>query len=294
MPDHAPRSTTAWIVVLLSLLSSACAGTPPAAQASHADPWERVNRGTHRFNNAVDRAVLKPVATAYRDHVPQPVRTGISNVLDNLEQPRVIANQFLQGKLFTGLQDTGRFLLNSTFGVAGIFDLATRAGVDKHDEDFGQTLGVWGVPSGPYFVIPLLGPSTARDAPGRYVDAFNLTGELFGNEIEFLEEDAFVYSRIALSAIDSRAELLTLDRMREQVFDEYVFIRDAWLQRREYNVRDGDVPEEAPLEEFPDEDMPQDEEPATEQPTTEEPAPADVTEPPPPSPPGAISAARLP
>lgn len=282
MPDHAPRSTAAWTAVLCNLLLAACAGTPPASQPNPADPWEKVNRSTHRFNNAIDRAVFKPVATAYRDHVPQPVRTGVGNVLDNLEQPSIIVNQFLQGKLFAGLQDTGRFLLNSTFGLAGIFDLATRAGVDKHDEDFGQTLGVWGVPSGPYLEIPFLGPSTVRDAPGRAIDAFNLS--TFNNEFAILEEDWFEYSRIALSAIDTRAELLSLDRMREQAFDEYVFIRDAWLQRREYNVRDGDVPEAEPLEEFPDEEMPQEEPPAAEE----------QTQAPPPSPPGAISAGRLP
>lgn len=290
MPDHAPRSTTAWTVVLVALLSSGCAGTPPAAQKSPADPWEKLNRGTHRFNNAVDRAVLKPVATAYRDHVPQPVRTGVANVLDNLEQPSIIVNQFLQGKVFAGLQDTGRFMLNSTFGLAGLFDLATRAGVDKHDEDFGQTLGVWGVPSGPYLEIPFLGPSTVRDVPGRAVDAFNLN--TLGDEIPLLKNDWFEYSRIGLSAIDSRAELLSLDRLRAQAFDEYVFVRDAWLQRREYNVRDGDVPEEEPLEEFPDEEMPGDQPPQDEPPPAgDEPAPSEETEAatPPPAPPGAIS-----
>jgi phospholipid-binding lipoprotein MlaA len=286
MPDHAPRSTTVWTVVLVALLSSACASTPPARETHRADPWEKLNRSTHSFNNAVDRAVLKPVATAYRDHVPQPVRKGVSNVLDNLEQPSIIVNQFLQGKLFEGLQDTGRFLLNSTFGVAGIFDLATRAGVDKHDEDFGQTLGKWGVASGPYLEIPFLGPSTVRDFPARIVDAFNLN--TFDNEIPLLEEDWFEYSRIGLNAIDTRAELLSLDRMREQAFDEYVFIRDAWLQRREYNVRDGDVPEEEPLEEFPDEEMPE-EEPPAEEPATSEPASGEETEAPQPAPPDTIS-----
>lgn len=276
MPDHAPRSTVGWIAVLCSVLLSACASTPAASTDSAADPWERMNRGTHRFNNAIDRAVVRPVATAYRDYVPQVARTGVSNFLDNLEQPSIIANQFLQGKFFAGLQDTGRFMLNTTFGIGGVLDLASKAGLDKHDEDFGQTLGRWGVPAGPYLVIPFLGPSTVRDAPGRYVDAFNQVGELFGDEIEFLEEDAFEYGRIALSAVDTRAQLLRLDRVRERAFDEYRFVRDAWLQRREYNVRDGDVPEEEPMEEFPDEEMPEDappEEPAEEEPAADEPPP---------------------
>ena len=255
MHRSAPRSTFAWTVVLLLGLLSGCASLPPGAKPDRADPWERMNRGTHRFNNAVDRAVLKPAAVAYRDYVPRIVRVGIGNVLDNLETPTTIANQLLQGKIVDGLKDTGRFVINTTMGIGGLFDPASDAGLPKNDEDFGQTLGRWGVPAGPYVVIPFLGPSTVRDVPARYVDSFNRAPELFDQEVGVLGDTTFEYVRIGLSALDTRVELLNLDRVREQAFDEYVFVRDAWLQRREYAVRDGDV-EEEPLEEFPDEEMP--------------------------------------
>jgi phospholipid-binding lipoprotein MlaA len=286
MHRTAPRSTLAWTVVLLLGLLSGCASLPPGTQPAPGDPWERMNRGTHRFNNAVDRAVLKPAAVAYRDYVPRIVRVGIGNVLDNLDYPTTIVNQFLQGKLVDGLKDTGRFVMNTTMGIGGLFDPASDAGLAKNDEDFGQTLGKWGVPSGPYLVIPFLGPSTVRDAPARYVDSFNRTNELFDQEIGVLGDTTFEYVRIGLSALDTRVELLKLDAVREQAFDEYVFTRDAWTQRRQYAVRDGDV-EEEPLEEFPDEEMPPEEEaadPAQEQPAgeeTDEPNPSGATQPPP-------------
>ena len=270
MTRQAPRSTLAWAAVLLPLLLSACASLPPGAQPNPADPWERMNRTTHRFNNTVDRAVLKPVATAYRDHVPQVVRTGIDNALENLGYPTVIANQFLQGKFFPALQDTGRFVLNSTFGLAGFIDVASRAGLEQHDEDFGQTLGRWGVPAGPYLEIPLMGPSTLRDTPARYVDSQTRADQLLEEEVTYFKTDAYQAGVITLTILNTRAELLTLDRLREQAFDEYAFVRDAWLQRREYAVRDGDV-EEEPLEIYPDEEI--GEEPASGEAAPEEEAP---------------------
>jgi len=244
MPDTAPRSTATWTVVLLGLLASGCASLPPGSRPNPADPWERMNRGTHRFNDKIDRAVLKPVATAYRDHVPQAIRTGIDNALDNLGTPTVILNDLLQGKFLDGLQDTARFALNSTLGIGGLLDPASRAGLDRHDEDFGQTLGKWGVPSGPYLVIPLLGPSTARDTPTRYVDARTRADELLDDEVDLFRENAYEIGVGVLTAVDTRAALLDLDEMRAEAFDDYAFVRDAWLQRREYAVHDGDVAEE--------------------------------------------------
>jgi phospholipid-binding lipoprotein MlaA len=286
MHRSAPRSTLAWTVVLLLGLLSGCASLPPGAKPDPADPWERMNRGTHRFNNAVDRAVLKPAATAYRDYVPRLVRVGIGNVLDNLDYPVTILNQFLQGKLVDGLKDTGRFVMNSTLGIGGLFDPASDAGLPKNDEDFGQTLGRWGVPSGPYLEIPFLGPSTVRDAPSRYLDSFNRQAELFNIDLGPLDDTTVEYVRIGLSALDTRVDLMNVDRVREQAYDEYVFVRDAWRQRREYSVRDGDV-EEEPLEEFPDEEMPLEEEesadPAQQEPVgaeTDEPNPSGATQPP--------------
>lgn len=259
MHFNAPRSTPLWTVVLTSLLCSACSSLPPGAKPNPADPWERMNRSTHRFNDKVDRAVLRPVAVAYRDYVPQFVRTGVDNALENLGYPTVIVNQLLQGKFLAGLQDTGRFLLNSTFGIGGILDPASRAGLDRNDEDFGQTLGRWGVPSGPYLVIPLMGPSTLRDTPTRYADAQTRADQLLDDEVELFDEDWYEYAIGAISVVNTRAELLELDRMRAQAFDEYAFVRDAWLQRREYAVRDGDV-EEQPLEVYPDEEIPEESE----------------------------------
>jgi phospholipid-binding lipoprotein MlaA len=241
---NAPRSTAAWTVVLFALLMSGCATLPPDAQPNPADPWERMNRGTHRFNDRIDRAVLKPVATAYRDHVPQFVRTGVDNALENLGTPTVIVNDLLQGKLVEGLSDTGRFLLNSTFGIGGLLDPASRAGLDKHDEDFGQTLGRWGVPSGPYLVIPLMGPSTVRDTPTRYVDARTRADELLDDEVSLFREDAYEIGIGVVGVVNTRAALLELDELRAEAFDDYAFVRDAWLQRREYMVTDGEVEEE--------------------------------------------------
>ena len=150
-------------LVLLSLLAAGCASSP--GRTTNADPYEGFNRGVYKFNDTLDRAALKPIAKGYRKVTPGFVRAGIGNVLANLEYPGTFVNQFLQGKWALGFRDTGRFLLNSTLGVAGIFDVATPLGLEKNDEDFGQTLAVWGVPSGPFLNLPLFGPSSLRDAP---------------------------------------------------------------------------------------------------------------------------------
>jgi phospholipid-binding lipoprotein MlaA len=225
--------------VALALLLSGCATTQPAVPQ---DPWERVNRGTQRFNDALDRAVLKPVATRYHRHVPQLIRTGIGNVLGHLAFPTTIANDLLQLKLLDTAADIGRFILNSTLGIGGLLDPATRVGIRRNDEDFGQTLGRWGVPAGPYVALPLLGPSTLRDAPAIVAD---------GQTDLRVQLDLDTDTRIALgvlTAVDRRAGLLSADQALKRAFDRYAFIRNAWLQRREYLVRDGDVAEEAPLE----------------------------------------------
>lgn len=246
-------------LVVLALLGG-CASVP-ADKAHPQDPFERVNRATYKFNSALDRAVLKPVATAYRDHVPQFIRTGVSNFLDNLGYPTVIVNDLLQGKFVDGLKDTGRLVLNTTLGVGGLLDPASTVGLSKNDEDFGQTLGKWGVPSGPYLVLPLMGPSTLRDTPTRYVDAQLSMVELLEDEVEFLDEDGFVVGLVVLNVLDTRAGLLSLDSVLGRAYDEYAFVRDSWLKRREFQVRDGDVPDEEPIEEFPmeDEELPPDE-----------------------------------
>ncbi len=239
----------AGLAVVLTFCLAGCATTGPATPG---DPLERMNRGTHRFNEAVDRAVLKPVATGYQKVVPRFIRTGISNFLGNLAFTTTIVNDILQLKLKDAAIDLGRFAFNSTLGIGGLLDPATQAGMPRNNEDFGQTLGRWGLPSGPYLVLPLLGPSTLRDAPSLAVDGqTDLRVQLD------LESDERIALAV-LSVVDGRAGLLALDPSLDAAYDRYAFIRDAWLQRREFQVRDGDVPDDAPLEEFEDPAEPED------------------------------------
>jgi len=232
-----------FVAAALLLSLPGCATVP---QTAPHDPWERFNRGSQRFNDAIDRAVLKPVATRYHKHVPRVIRTGVSNLLGHLEFPTTIVNDLLQLKLRDTAADIGRFALNSTLGIGGLLDPATRVGIPRHDEDFGQTLGRWGVPAGPYIVLPLLGPSTLRDTPALAVDSqTDLRVQL----------DLDTGTRVTLGVltiVDRRASLLSADETLDSACDRYAFIRNAWLQRREYLVRDGEVPEEAPLEPEPD------------------------------------------
>ncbi len=201
------------------------------------DPFERMNRGTYKFNETLDRAVTKPIARGYRAVVPIPVRKAVSNFVANLGYPTVIVNEALQGKMFDACGDTVRFVINSTFGIAGLRDPATHMGLPSHDEDFGQTLGHWGVHAGPYLVLPFLGPSDLRDAPARYVSHYT--------NLEYYPESAETrYALMGISLIDTRTELLAADESIESAFDPYTLVRNAYLARREYLVRDGAVPEE--------------------------------------------------
>jgi len=154
--------------LLIAWLAAGCTAMTDRAEAY--DPWEGMNRKTFAFNDAIDRAVLKPVAQGYQKVTPGFVQEGVNNFFGNLEDVGTGINNFLQGKFAEGVSDTGRIVVNTVLGVFGLWDVATPMGLEKHDEDFGQTLGAWGVYPGPYFVIPLLGPSTVRDAPARFVD----------------------------------------------------------------------------------------------------------------------------
>lgn len=227
-----------------ALLLASLAGCATTNLGTPGDPLERMNRATHRFNSSIDRAVLRPVAVGYREHVPKVVQTGVNNFLDNLAYTTTIANDLLQLKIKDTLIDLGRFALNSTLGLAGIFDPATDFGIPRNDEDFGQTLGRWGVPPGPYLVVPFLGPSTVRDAPSIYVDV--QTDLRIGDYLDTTTE----WVLVGISFVNRRAELLPFDATYESAYDQYAFIRDAWLQRREYQVRDGEVEDEIPLEEL--------------------------------------------
>jgi phospholipid-binding lipoprotein MlaA len=213
------------------LILSGCATT-----ADNPDPWESMNRKTFAFNDALDKAVLKPVAQGYQKVVPGVARTGINNFFSNLEDVGTFLNQFLQGKMVDGINDLGRVVLNTTMGIGGLVDVASMAGVDKHNEDFGQTLGWWGVQSGPYLVIPLLGPSTLRDGPAKVVDPQWYWPRL-------LDNDTLYWSLWGLDKVRTRASLLQSESVLEQAaLDRYTFIRDAWLQRRQNQVYDGNPP----------------------------------------------------
>jgi phospholipid-binding lipoprotein MlaA len=228
--------TRAVPLVLSALLAAGCASAP--GRTTNADPYEGFNRGVYKFNDTLDRAALKPIAKGYRKVTPNFVRAGVGNVLSNLEYPGTFVNQFLQGKWMLGFRDTGRFLINSTLGVAGIFDVATPLGLEKNDEDFGQTLAFWGVSSGPFINLPLLGPSSLRDAPSRAVDWF--TNPLQYAEIPWEAE----WGQRVINVVHSRSELLPLDETLQRTYDPYAFIRDAWAQQREFNVFDGNPPPE--------------------------------------------------
>jgi phospholipid-binding lipoprotein MlaA len=213
------------------LVLSGCATTEATK-----DPWEGLNRKTFAFNDAVDKAVLKPVAQGYQKVVPAPAREGVNNFFANIEDIGTSVNNILPGKMTEGINDAGRVLVNTVFGVFGLWDVATPLGLEKHDEDFGQTLGWWGVESGPYLVLPFLGPSTLRDAPARAVDPEWYLGTK-------VDPERLYWGIWALDKVRIRANLLQAEGVLEQAaLDRYTFIRDAWLQRRLNQVHDGNPP----------------------------------------------------
>lgn len=240
--------------ILLALLCAgllpACATLPPGERDPR-DPWERFNRSTYRFNDALDRGVARPVAKAYTKVTPAPVRTGVSNFFRNLNSATVIVNNLLQLKPKAFVTETARLVVNTTLGIGGLFDPASQMGLPAGDEDFGQTLGRWGVNSGPYLVLPFLGPSSARDTVG-------LVGDQFTDPKYYLVNDIWVNAGLTVgSLIDTRASLLGTDEVLQEAFDPYVFMRNAFLQRREFQVKDGNVPaqqEEFEIFEFEDEE----------------------------------------
>jgi phospholipid-binding lipoprotein MlaA len=243
-----PRRGAAAATALLSLaLLAGCATTAPtttppgaAVAATHpADPWEAFNRRMFAFNDAVDEAVLKPVATAYRDTVPQLVRTGVDNLLGNLRDVWSTANQFLQGKGQLGFEMGMRVLSNTFFGLGGLLDPATEMGLTRRSEDFGQTLAVWGVGNGPYVVLPLLGPSTLRDTVALPVDRRASPGEVAATENGR-------YAITALEVVHGRAQLLAATALIGDVaLDRYALVRDGFLARRKDAIFDGAPPMES-------------------------------------------------
>lgn len=237
-------------VLLIAVLSglSGCATT-------NKDPLEGVNRGIYKFNDVADRYAIKPVAKAYKAVAPTPVRNGISNFFNNLGTLTTVVNDLLQMKFAQAFTDAGRFVINTTFGIAGFIDVASKDNIPKHSEDFGQTLGYWGVGSGPYLVLPLLGPSTVRDAGGLAFDTVT------SDPITYLHNTGQIraHNQVRLvQFLDKRTQLLDAkDLVDDASIDPYAFMRDAYLQRRASLIQDGLVPQELLQDEFePDDDEP--------------------------------------
>jgi len=229
--------------LLAAWLAAGCTAMTDRAEAY--DPWEGMNRKTFAFNDALDRAIMKPVAKGYEAIAPAPVRQGVNNFFSNLEDIGTSINNILQGKIGEGLSDAGRVVVNTTIGILGLVDAASPMGLEKHEEDFGQTLGVWGVAPGPYFVIPLLGPSTVRDAGAKFVDPQWYWAR-------YLDNDTLYWSIWGFDKVRIRANLLKAEGvLDEAAIDKYSFIRDAWWQRRRNQVYDGSPPREKDEEEPP-------------------------------------------
>jgi phospholipid-binding lipoprotein MlaA len=220
---------------LLLLLIEGCAVRSPYEEAN--DPLEPVNRAVYQFNDTFDRYLLKPVAERYQEYVPAPARTGVRNFFANINLPVTVVNDLLQWKPAQAIGDTMRFGFNTVFGVAGLMDVATGWGLDKHNEDFGQTFGVWGFGEGWYLVLPFLGPSTVRDTAG-------LPPEIPLNAINRYTEGATRAGFAGLLVVSKRAELLSASRVLDTAaLDEYLQVRAAYRQKRWYDIHDGNPPE---------------------------------------------------
>jgi phospholipid-binding lipoprotein MlaA len=223
--------------LLFALLGGCATGTNPR------DPFEPVNRGIYQFNEGVDKAILKHVAQAYRAVLPQFLRASVSNFFSNINDVVVLLNNLLQGKFTSAYSDFGRIAINTTLGLGGLFDIASEAGIEKHEEDFGQTLGYWGIGDGPFIMLPLFGPSNVRDTVGRFVD-------YKADLITYVDPNHTRNILWGIRLVNRRAELLDASTvLQTAALDPYEFIRDAYLQRRRNLIYDGAPP---PDKEFMD------------------------------------------
>lgn len=221
-------------LLAISLFINGCATTGE----DPADPYESFNRKVWEFNKVADHILLKPVAKGYKAITPDPVEQGVSNFFDNIGEVPTIINDLLQFKLGKAIKDTGRFLINSTLGLAGLMDPASEMGLEHQPEDFGQTLATWGVGNGSYLMLPFLGPTTTRDGAGQLVDSF-----VIYNLYEELENDNQTEMGLrAFDIIQTRAGLLSLQEQLESAPDDYKLVRDAYLQRRQFLIHDGNPP----------------------------------------------------
>jgi phospholipid-binding lipoprotein MlaA len=222
-------------LTLIALLIGGCA-TSPEMTADERDPWQGFNRKVYSFNNALDQAFLVPAATSYRAVTPDFAEKGVHNFFSNLGEVGVAFNNTLQFKFLDAASDVGRLVVNSTIGLLGLIDVASRMGLGKNNEDFGQTLGYWGMGPGPYVMLPLLGPSNLRDGPAKVVDV--IVHPLYWADIKNSERNVLS----ALRLVNTRAELMVIEeKAKELSRDRYVFIRDAYLDNREFLVNDGQL-----------------------------------------------------
>jgi phospholipid-binding lipoprotein MlaA len=229
------RQASAGAVAILLIVIT---GSTAAAAEDSPDPFEGFNRAVFSFNEGLDKAIVRPVAVGYEAILPTPVRTGVSNFYGNIADLLISVNSLLQGKPTDAVGDAARFIFNSTFGIAGIFDVATEMGIEKHEEDFGQTLGRWGVGPGPYLMLPVFGPRDIRDAAG-------LAVELVADPVGNVEHVPTRNTLSGIRLINDRAALLSADKIIEEAaLDKYSYLRDAYLQRRRSLVYDGRPPRE--------------------------------------------------
>ncbi|PIP80394.1 MAG: ABC transporter [Gammaproteobacteria bacterium CG22_combo_CG10-13_8_21_14_all_40_8] len=219
------------------LVLATLAGCASTKYSDPKDPYEGFNRSLYKFNKGVDRAVLKPLAKGYVAVTPKPVQKGVSNFFGNLNDIVTTVNDVLQAKGKQAGSDGLRFVVNSTFGLAGLFDVASIWGLEKHDEDFGQTFGYWGMGSGSYLMLPFFGPSTTRDAPG-------IVGEHFLNPFTYANDANIRYGSLGIHLVEKRASFLEFESQLKEAIDEYTFIKNAYLQNREYKVYDGHPPQD--------------------------------------------------
>ena len=207
------------------------------------DPFEDLNRDIFIFNEKLDEKLLKPAALAYRKVTPQFARTGVTNFFNNLEEIDTTINQVLQGEIKYAFNDAGRFVINSTIGLFGLIDVASKMGLEKHEEDFGQTLGVWGFDSGPYIMIPFLGPSNPRDLLSRPISSF-LSGTFA------MEDNDVKITLVSIDALETRERLLDAETLI--IGDKYIFVKDAYIQSREYEINNGSTEDDEFLDDMED------------------------------------------